>query len=467
MRYVHANKAALVACALACASGPALGAEVPSEPRTTSEPGGAEAKDVLSLEQILELAEQSYPTLAQSRAKVHEASAQLEEAHVAPFSQFKFSGGVALAPTLRGSALFSPNTDLSLTSSLGLAWRGGVEGVVPLWTFGKIQNLWDAAKANVGVTQAQLEVERDSLRSEVRRAFFGLRAARDSLRLLQDARKGVDKALGALGEEVEEGRADPMDYERMAAFAAELEARQAEAEKFERVALTGLRFYSGRARLDIVDQPLRPPQHVLGHLSRYLEAARLYRPEVALARAGVTARTAQLQLARSQLFPDLGLGLSAGLSTAPEIADQLNPFVTDPGNYFRYGVGLALQWKLDFPVQAAKLHLAEAQLEGVLAQQRYALGGIASEVELAWAEANDWTKRVEAFKRAVRHAKRWYIMVQEGIDVGTQEEKDLVDPARQYATQRFNLLSATLELNQAISKLAKVTGWNAIAPDGS
>ena len=55
-----------------------------------------------------------------------------------------------------------------------LAWRVDVNGVLPLWTFGKITNLWDAAEANVDVTQAELDVTRDGIRFDVRRAYFGL-----------------------------------------------------------------------------------------------------------------------------------------------------------------------------------------------------------------------------------------------------------------------------------------------------
>ena len=54
-----------------------------------------------------------------------------------------------------------------------------------------------------------------------------------------------------------------------------------------------------------------------------------------------------------------------------------------------------------------------------------------------------------------------------GIDVGTTPEKDLLEPAKAYATNRFNLLNATMELDVAMAKLAKATGWDAIAPDGT
>src|SRR6185369_15732143 len=183
--------------------------------------------------------------------------------------------------------------------------------------------------------------------------------------------------------------------------------------------------------------------------------------------AGIAGRTAQVQLARSMLFPDLALGLQVGVSAAPDIADQLNPYVSDPGNYFHYGAALVFQWKLDFPAQLARIRYAEAQLEEVRALQRLALGGAGAEVEAAYAEVVDWKKRADAYAKAVGTAKKWLIMVQQGIDVGTTPEKDLLEPAKAYATNRFNQLNAVMELDMAMSRLAKATGWDSIAPDGT
>jgi hypothetical protein len=65
--------------------------------------------------------------------------------------------------------------------------------------------------------------------------------------------------------------------------------------------------------------------------------------------------------------------MSVGVSAAPEIADQLNPFVQDPANYFRYGAALVFQWNLDLLPRAAQMRQAEAKLEEMRATQRYAL----------------------------------------------------------------------------------------------
>jgi outer membrane protein TolC len=425
------------------------------------------AAKVYDLRRCLELADRNHPNIHVARAKLAQVRAQLDEAHYAPFSQFKLTGGVALAPTVRGNNVFSPNTDVSLTSSLGVAWRLGIDGVVPLWTFGKITNLWDAAEANVRVNRAGLEKERDTVRHDVRKAYFGLQLARDGRVLLGEVRKVLNAAVDRLQEEIDDEEGDPIDLLKLQTFVAELDVRQAEAEKFIAVALAGLRFYTGVADLDIPDVPIKPPAHQLGHVSRYLTAARLYRPEIAQARAGVAAREAQVRLARAQLFPDIGIGLTAGLSAAPEVANQINPFVSDPGNYFHYGAALVLQWKLDVLPQSARVRFAEAQLEEMVATQRFALGGVATEVETAYQEVVEAKKRLDAYAKAAKYARRWLVMVQQGIDVGTLPDKDLIDPARSYATNRFSQLNATMELDMAMSRLARATGWDAIAPDGT
>lgn len=464
--------------ALGVILGPATAGHVRAdeEPvRADPDPGSGDAPDAMavhrrsggvSLRRILELAEIHHPNIAEARARLAKVEAQRDEAHFAPFSQFKLTGGIALAPTVRGNNVYSPNTDVSLTSSLGVAWRAGIDGVVPLWTFGKITNLWDAADANVRVTEADLEKQRDAIRFEVRRAYFGLQLARDSLILLADARRQLNKAADKLEKAIEEDDGDPIDLLKLQTFAAELDVNEAEAQRFADQALSGLRFYTGVKDIDIPDVPLKTPHHRLGHVTRYLSAARLYRPELEQANAGMMARQAQLRLERSKLFPDLGLGLSAGLSAAPEVADQLNPFVKDPGNFFHYGVALVFQWKLDFLPQEARIRQAAAQLEEMRATQRFALGGVGAEVENAYAEVVDWQKRLEARQKASKLAKQWLVRVQQGIDIGTLEEDELLDPAKAYALQRFNVLQATMELDMAMSKLAKVTGWDAIAPRG-
>ncbi len=208
------------------------------------------------------------------------------------------------------------------------------------------------------VHEADVEKARDVVRLDVRRAYYALQLARDAkIIMLADARRQNQRRSteDRLQAKVDKDEGDPIDLLKLQTFASELDVRDAEADKFVSVALTGLRFYTGVKNLDIPDDPsLVPPRHELGPgLELRRRMADRARPELAEARAGLAAREAQTRLAESNFYPDIGLGLSVGLAAAPEISDQLNPFVNDPANYFHYGAAIVFQWNLDFLPKSA------------------------------------------------------------------------------------------------------------------
>jgi outer membrane protein TolC len=419
-----------------------------------------------TLADCLKLAQRNYPRVLEARARLAKMRAQLDEAHTAPFSEFRLTTGLSMAPTVRGTDLFSPNTDVSLTSDMGLAWEFGVEGALPLWTFGKITNLWDAAEAQIVVGTHEVRKAQEDVKLTVRRAFYGILLARDSLDLIRDAARRIDTYVERLAKRVAEGDGDDIELHKIRMYRAELDARESQARKEERSAVAGLRFLTGvRGAFDVPNEPLRRSRHTLAPLAHYLAAAQLFRPEVNMARAGLAAREAQLRLARSRYYPDIGLGLSWRWRQAPQVTDQRNPFVRDDGNFMGYGAALVLRHKLDFLPQAARAAQAAADLEEMRATHQYALGGIGVEVEQAFEEALDAERRLAAQTEALRQARQWLIKVQQGIEVGTFDDEEIIDPAREYAMRRFSQMSAIFDYNVALAKLAQATGWEAVLAD--
>jgi outer membrane protein TolC len=441
-----------------------------AEPGKVPPPPGATPVSVphgVSLTRCLDLAERNHPNIWAARARVKMMRAQLEEARLAPFSEFTVSAGLGIAPTVRGNDLYSPNTEVSLSGSMGVAWRIGIEGVIPLWTFGKLTNLWDAAESQVKVGEADVTKQKNQTKMDVRKAFFGLQLARDSAALLGEASDKLDKAIDHLEREVKAGNADEIDLFKLRTFRYEIDGRKAEAHRYEAIAIASLKFLTGEGEgFDIPSDPLRVSKRPLGPVAEYLRAARVNRPEVNMVRAGIIAREAQVALARSKYLPDLGLGVSAAWARAPQVTDQLNPFVRDDANYLRYGAALVLRWHVDFLPNEARVAQARAQVEELRQTERYALGGIGVEVETAYAQVVDALAREQAYGAAQKTARQWMIAVQQGIDIGTKEDADLVDAAKQWAQQRFNHLTAMMDLNVAWSNLALSTAWDEIAPSG-
>ena len=420
----------------------------------------------LTLKRCLELAVLNYPKVQEARARLAQKNAQLDQAYASPYSDFTMTGGIGPAPTVRGTAVYSPDTDKALTSTMSAAWQLNVSGAIPLYTFGKITNLWDAAKQQVRVGEFEIKKEQNDVKVSVRRAYYGVQLARDALALVREALDRIDSYVGRLEKKIKDGDGDDIDLLKIKMYRADLEVRESEAMRQEAVALAGLRFLTGGGPdADVMDAPLHQNSHRLGPISRYLSAARLYRPEVNMARAGVLAREAQARIERAKFFPDLAVGLNFGYSAAPQVEDQKNPFVKDSANYLSYGAALVFRYKLDFLPQSARLAQANAQLEEQRATERYALGGVGTEVEVAFREAEDAARRLDAYARAASYAKQWLVQIQEGIDVGTYDDQDVVDPAREYAMKRFLQMNATFDYNVALAKLAQACGWDFVTGD--
>lgn len=417
-----------------------------------------------TLQQCLSLSEQNFPKVLEARAKIAKSSAQLSEARAAPLSEMTTTAGLGIVPSLRGSSVYSPDSDVALSTSMNLAWQVGFEGVIPLWTFGKISNLIDAAQAQVKVGQHELQKARNEVKLSVRQAYYGLQLATDALYLVRSATQRIDKYLKRM-EAQKEADLDDVELLKLKMHRAELAARESEVVKQAEIARAGLAFLIGApGRVEIVDEPLAKVGHALAPLARYLVAARLYRPEINMARAGIVAREAQLRLQQARYLPDLGLGLTASWAQAPGIDDQQNPFVRDSANYLRYAAGLVLRWKMDFLSQSAREAQAQADLEALRASEQFALGGVGVEVQTAFHEARDAAQRLDAYTEATGYARRWLVIVQQGIDIGTFDDEDIIDPAREYALKRFARMQATFDYNMALSKLALATGWDAVAP---
>jgi outer membrane protein TolC len=458
----------LAYCGAAAAQAPATSEDdtaprVPLRALDEPQPLPSTARAGYTLERCIALTLQNYPKIHEARARLEYRHQQQVQSWSQPYSEWNVTGGLALVPEVRGTPVYSPDSDVSLSSNMGLAWNIGVEGAIPLWTFGKITGLWDASAAGVKVAEQDVEKEKNAIKLDVRRAYYGVQLARDALALMKDAEGEVDKYMRTLEKKVRAGDGDEVELYKLKIYRADLTAKHSEAQQKEAIALSGLKFLTGvHDGLQLPELPLVRVRHGLQPLATYLAAARLHRPEINMARAGLSAREAQLRIEQARYYPDIALGLSARWGKAPGITDQGNPFVTDRANSLSYGAALVLKYKLDFLPQSARVAQARAQLEELRATERYALGGVAVEVETAYREAEDAQRRLDAYSEAASYAKKWLILVQQGIDVGTNDEEDIVDPAKEWALKRFAVMSATFDYNVAVGKLAQVTGWEAL-----
>jgi multidrug efflux system outer membrane protein len=304
---------------------------------------------------------------------------------------------------------------------------------------------------------------------DVRRAYYGLQLARDAKDVFADALDRLDKALKGIREKLAKGNPDvsEIDRFRLDTYKQEVTAQSLQAPKGETYALAGLRFLTGvQTNFDVPDEPLKRPDRPLVAIAQYLEAARVLRPDVNMARAGLVARRAMVEYNRAKLFPDFGLGLGADFASTPSAVQQQNLYASDPFNHFFYAFAFGMRWSLDLLPQAARIDQAESQFEETHALERLALGNAMLEVEKAYADAIEAKTREETWDKAEHLAKQWISTVQDQIDLGTWDERALLEPLRSYANARGQHLLSLMDLNVAMSNLALASGWDSAAPTG-
>lgn len=419
----------------------------------------------LSLVQCVAEAERTYPGMAAARHKIAASEAQLNEAWVAPFLNVSTTGVLSISPTARGNSTYSPDAfgQNPFLNDVSYLTRWTIETGVPVspWTWYRLGRVRDAARAGVRANEFEAVKTRLELRTNVRRAFFALQLARDTQYLLDRAKGYLDEAERHINtlRDSDAGAVSQNDLRQLRMNRYELLARKSEADRGEATARTTLGLLTGTGdTIDIVDEPLCAYGTTLHPLVHYLTEARLNRPEVGMIRAGVSAREAALSIQRGAYFPDIALGMSVGIASAPTISEQPNPFSANNSNYAFWGAALVLRWNFEPLANTFRVRRLTEELAMTEAQQRLALGGIAVEVTEVYQRALDAQNRERFYGLAEAEGYEWFTAVFQEYEAGTGELSSIITPLRQYLQMRFSHLQTVHDYNVALAQLAMATG---------
>ena len=229
-----------------------------------------------TLEECLTLAERNHPQLWAARARLAGVHAQLEEATVTPFSYWNASATTGVLPRLGGTPFYNAVPRQVLNEGIGSGYQPflqfSVRGQIPIYTFGKIESIKRAAEAGVRVSEWDLEKTKQSIRMDVRRAYFGLMLAHDALYIANEVIPQLDRAVDGIEKKLESGEpgVEEPDRLRLEISRDEITAKIAEAKKAAQFAAAALRFLTGvQSAFEIPDEPLKRPDQPLGnHMGR-------------------------------------------------------------------------------------------------------------------------------------------------------------------------------------------------------
>ena len=232
----------------------------------------------INLDKAIELAYGYDARIDEKKAFVRKAEAVLAEAKGSEGFQYGATSFLAITRGLEGgfyeggaescSNNCSPRDDnYDLDDGLSF-WAGLSFSIIkPLMTFGRLENYQLAAQKNILVKQQEVILQRDVIRLDVVKAYYGYLTARDSRYLLEDTRKRLEGALQTANEWIDRGKGNVSLSDRYALESGMglIGSYLAEARGVESIALEGLKLLTGMQEelLEVEDKRLQDRKSVV------------------------------------------------------------------------------------------------------------------------------------------------------------------------------------------------------------
>ncbi|HHO81899.1 MAG TPA: TolC family protein, partial [Halothiobacillus sp.] len=427
----------------------------------------------LTLEEAVEMALNADPRIHEQEANAQAARALIDEVLGHGDVMFEMNAFLGLAPRksdgffTNGSNRCVAGQDCVLRDDAnklnGLSPSFGLQASIikPLYTFGKIENYYTAARYKHAVEESKIKLARGETWLTVQRAWYGYLTARDTRALLDDIKKRLEGAQGYTEEGVDEGRLRLADQFALETAIALVNRFIAQAEGVERIAMDGLKTIIGlplSQPLELAERHIQPVAHIEHDLDTLLTMALEGRPEMQMAEHGKIAMRAYVEARQAESRPDIYAGVVAMGQYTPGRDRINNPYLFDPLNYAAVTPVLGMRWQFQSGVNRARVGQAEAELQGVIAKAQQAQIGIPFQVAEAYHHANSLKMQVKELREGADAARRWMVSSFLDYEAGIIDASSLADALRTYATTRAEYLSTIFDYNMQIAMLKHAIG---------
>lgn len=477
---------------------PAAAADRGAAPQAKEpDPRARPARKRLRLHELEQLVRRDGPALGAARAKVMEAEAQLLKARLLYAPKIRFDMVYSIVPEYRctlpeafkdvtlagGGTLYDAmssrevrqryclGTDNSDTATdyfknfdpRNYYFRFELNLGQPLYTFGKIRYAKRLAAHGVSAARLGERRARDEVVQSVRRAYFGLKLAREMLFTIEEGEEQLRKAEKRMERALakDDAEMDLTDQYRLQLARADVDELTQKVKRGEALALSGLRALLGRGApegLDIDERPLGQATAQVKPLAHYLSLSRRNRPEWKLLDLALRAAQTQVKLKKADFLPDLLLLMRYRLNLSTSKDNPINAYLRDDLHGNSFYLGLALRWDLDFHFKYADLARAQAQLVATRHLREQARLGLEVQVERAHARLADAMKSLEVLGRARAAARRWLTTMGQRNEMGTAATKPLVDALKARFQADLRYLEAIHSFNLAAVDLSRLVG---------
>lgn len=333
----------------------------------------------------------------------------------------------------------------------------------PLYTFGKLSGIDEAATYGVQVEKANLDKISQDKKLEVRKWYWNLLLQKELLIVIQDAEKEMKKAKDKIDEKLEAGAEEvsQTDVFKLKIYQYEIKKRKGEILNKMVIAKARLRMAMGvmhDVKFKLKDEYLERIDANWQELPAYLEVAYVSRPDVAQLRAGLSARYALIKIAKSDYYPQFFFGAQIRYNYAKDRFDSKNPFVYNPYNFFRPGFIVGFNLNLNFVQTRDKVRVEEAEYKKLAHKEKLLSDGIKIDVQKLYLEAKQAEINMRESRRALKASESWLRSATMTFDIGLGAVKDVIDAYQAKGKMQFEHLENIYKFNVGIAKLGQAIG---------
>ncbi len=366
------------------------------------------------------------------------------------------NNGLGGPPTTKATYMYDLNF-----GQPGVMMGADASGVLPIYTWGKLEALEVLAAKGVQVGAALQTRASDEAEFQTTQAYWGLQMARGGKKSLVEALGRLDDATKTL-QRLREQKSDQvtqMDVYKLEFLRREVEARSGQAEQGEAFALKALQTLSGATgEFTVIDEELPEPGGQPQPVEIYQAMAQRNRPEVRAIDAGLAAREREVFIRERMYLPDLGLAGFFRWKWTTSATRQLSPFAYDPYNDLSAGVALVVHQTWDFPSKSAQLDQSRGELEKLEYQRDLLVAGVNLEVQQAHGQLAEALVRAQKHTQAERAARRWATSAFAAFDVGTTDTRDVFESFSAWAVASGEKIQAWHDVQVALGGLSKAAG---------
>lgn len=397
--------------------------------------------------------------IAQSRLQEARAQQTEADANALPGAGFTGNATRAVRPiTQQPGASRSERTGTTYDTSFVANWE--------LDFFGRFRRASESAAAVVGASEAGLHAAHTAVAAEVARNYLALRGLQQRYVVTEAALVNQREALRIVDARLEAGRGTQLDVSRGASLVASTEA-----------ALPALQTAIERAVFRLATLTAQPPRALLAELAApaplpglpVTDLAQLpigtpeqwlqRRPDVIAAERQLAAATANIGVAKADLFPRVSLSGLLGLNAA-----TLGDLVKSESGIYSLGVGLT--WTpFDFGRLRSRVAASEARADGQLASYEQTVALALEETEGAFSGYNRSAQQAERLDAAARSAEEAARLARVRFDAGVTDFLIVLDAEREALASRDQLVQAQTGTATALVAVYRALGggWNAPA----